>query len=309
MSKSKNVLKIFMSLLILAAGAFSLYYVLNRESPSVCNDGGCPTPAEVTPKEFADYSWSDLSYIAQKIAAASSPEQANSIARQYKLLDDSNKLTNGVKKFKTEDGVDVEVRLIGIASDEGTGLSFMTASAPYYRTMNSEDTTEGSWKDSELRKWLNEEVLPTLPQELKGAIKPVVKKTCNDDGTMDTAATLQETTDSLWLLSTSEIVGDVDWFQRRYRYDLYIKLDEVISSQGAQYQYFKENGVTANEDPQGILRFNYFEQPVSWWMRTPYEFKYRGIESNYWLDVSSAGLTFNYKEPSGKSGVIYGFCL
>ncbi len=309
MSKSRNVLKIVLSLMLVISGSIALYFALNQESPSVCSDDTCEISTVTTPKKFSEYSWNDLAFIAQKIKDQPDANGVKDIAAHYNLIDKSGKLTDDVLKFKTTDGVDVEVRLIGVAADEGTGLTFMTASAPYYRGMNSTDTTEGSWKDSEVRKWLNEEVLPTLPQELKGAIKPVVKKTCNDDGRIDGTGTLQDTTDSLWLLSTSEIVGDVDWFQRRYPNEHYSELDKVISSQGSQYQYFKDHGVTGNEDPQGVLKLEYFKQPVSWWMRTPYEFKYRTIDSDYWLDVTSSGLSFNYKEPTKDSGIIYGFCL
>ena len=40
------------------------------------------------------------------------------------------------------------------------------------RAMNDYATNKGGWKDSAMRKWLNEDVLPRLPKELQAMIVP-----------------------------------------------------------------------------------------------------------------------------------------
>ena len=40
------------------------------------------------------------------------------------------------------------------------------------RAMNDHATNKGGWKDSAMRKWLNEDVLPRLPKELQAMVVP-----------------------------------------------------------------------------------------------------------------------------------------
>ena len=309
MSKTNNTRNIVLSILIVLAGAFAIYYALNLESPSYCEDGSCEISKEVKPARFSEYSWEDLIHIANHIKNAPTPDRAQEVAKQYNLITSEGNLTNETKQFITTDGIKVDTRIIGIAADEGSGLTLMCASAPYYHKVNNEDTTAGSWEDSDVRTWLNFDVLNTLPDPIKGAIKPVEKITNNADGGGVRHGTLTDTKDSLWLLSCSEICGDINWFDSRYHVENSENIDKTLSSQGSQYRYFRENGVTAEADPKGALKMTYDNQPVTWWLRSPYIFKFDGMESNFWFDVTSDGYPFNYLAPNTKSGIVFGFCL
>lgn len=66
--------------------------------------------------------------------------------------------------------------------------------------MNDRATNAGGWKDSAMRKWLNEDVLHRLPKELKAMIVPrTIRQKINGEEV--------QTQDKLWLPSFSEMFG------------------------------------------------------------------------------------------------------
>ncbi len=309
MSKVANFFKILFSIILVLAGSYAVYYALHRGNPSVCQDGACAVQQQVTPGRFSDYSWEDIVTIADYIKNAPTPDDAQLVAKRYNLVDGNGNLTDETNHFLTNDGVRIDARVIGIAADEGSGLTLMSSVAPFYRNVNTEDTTNGSWEDSDVRAWLNGEVLNSFPSEIKNSVKQVQKITNNADGGGVKGGTLSETKDSLWLFSVSEICGDVTWFDSRYHVRNSDNLDKTLSAQGPQYRYFRENGVGSDSDPKGVLKMTYNSQPVSWWLRSPYLFKFDAIDSNFWFDVTSEGYAFNYQAPNAQSGIVFGFCL
>ena len=68
------------------------------------------------------------------------------------------------------------------------------------RAMNDHATNKGGWKDSAMRKWLNEDVLPRLPKELQAMIVPrTIRQKINGEEV--------QTQDKLWLPSFTEMFG------------------------------------------------------------------------------------------------------
>lgn len=63
-------------------------------------------------------------------------------------------------------------------------------------TMNETSTNAGGWKASSMRRYLREQVLPLLPDDLRACIKP----RCIDGEY-----------DDLWLFSEMEIFGEHEW--------------------------------------------------------------------------------------------------
>lgn len=136
----------------------------------------------------------------------------------------STKLTNG----KT-----LEYRIVGINHDDladgsgKAGLTFeATNSALGYQKMNATNTNAGGWEKSELRGRLNTgDLWSLLPSELQSKVKAVTKMTDNQgDGKAGTPTT---TTDKVFLLSATEVWGD-------------------MQSDGTQYEYYKSKGVTTS---------------------------------------------------------------
>ena len=134
----------------------------------------------------------------------------------------SAKLTNG----KT-----LEYRIVGINHDDladgsgKAGLTFeATNTALSTQRMNATDTNAGGWEKSELRGRLNSgDLWSLLPSELQSKVKSVKKMTDNKGG--GTAGTPSATTDKVFLLSSTEVWGDLD-------------------HDGTQYEYYKFKGVT-----------------------------------------------------------------
>ena len=136
----------------------------------------------------------------------------------------SAKLTNG----KT-----LEYRIVGINHDDladGSGKAGLTFEATNTvlgaQRINATQTNAGGWEQSELRGRLNSgDLWSLLPSELQSKVKTVKKMTDNKGG--GTAGTPSATTDKVFLLSTTEVYGN-------------------LQSDGAQYEYYKSKGVSTS---------------------------------------------------------------
>lgn len=173
----------------------------------------------------------------------------------------STKLTNG----KT-----LEYRIVGINHDDladgsgKAGLTFeATNSALGYQKMNATNTNAGGWEKSELRGRLNTgDLWSLLPSELQSKVKAVTKMTDNQgDGKAGTPTT---TTDKVFLLSATEVWGD-------------------MQSDGTQYEYYKSKGVTTS-NYSGASSSNYH------WTRSVYP----GNSTYFRYVYSSGGWSTNY---------------
>ena len=138
-------------------------------------------------------------------------------------------------KFSTKltDGKTLEYRIVGINHDDladgsgKAGLTFeATNSALGYQKMNATNTNAGGWEKSELRGRLNSgDLWSLLPAELQSKVKAVKKLTDNQGG--GKAGTPTATTDKVFLLSATEVWGD-------------------MQADGTQYEYYKSKGVTTS---------------------------------------------------------------
>lgn len=180
----------------------------------------------VAAKEAKDWTLSEQKAAADDIAknGTSSVVYAKAKAAMDAGTTWSVKLTNGYS---------MTYRIIGVSHDDladGSGkaaLTFEATNGPVdtYR-MNATDTNVGGWEKSEFRGRLNTGDLWTLlPSELQSKIKSVTKMTDNQGG--GEAGTPSATTDKVFLLSTTEVYGDLD-------------------SDGTQYEYYKSKGVTTS---------------------------------------------------------------
>ena len=152
----------------------------------------------------------------------------------------SAKLTNG----KT-----LEYRIVGINHDDladgsgKAGLTFeATNTALSTQRMNATDTNAGGWEKSELRGRLNSgDLWSLLPSELQSKVKSVKKMTDNKGG--GTAGTPSATTDKVFLLSSTEVWGDLD-------------------HDGTQYEYYKSKGVTRSNYSGASSSYNHWTRSV-----------------------------------------------
>lgn len=180
----------------------------------------------VAAKEAKDWTLSEQKAAADDIAknGTSSVVYAKAKAAMDAGTTWSVKLTNGYS---------MTYRIIEVSHDDladGSGkaaLTFEATNGPVdtYR-MNATDTNVGGWEKSEFRGRLNTgDLWALLPSELQSKIKSVTKMTDNQGG--GEAGTPSATTDKVFLLSTTEVYGDLD-------------------SDGTQYEYYKSKGVTTS---------------------------------------------------------------
>lgn len=143
--------------------------------------------------------------------------------------------------------------------------------------MNDYVTNEGGWKDSAMRKWLNEDVLPRLPKELQAMVVPrTIRQKINGEEV--------QTQDKLWLPSFTEMFGAeaaAEWTTG----DLGDEQFELFDSERSRVKEVPGRG--------------------TWWywLRSP-----RGSYSANFCMVNSSGAA-DYSNGSFAYGVAFGFCL
>ena len=145
------------------------------------------------------------------------------------------------------------------------------------RAMNDYATNKGGWKDSAMRKWLNEDVLPRLPKELQAMVVPrTIRQKINGEEV--------QTQDKLWLPSFTEMFGKEgaeDW--------------APADTDETQLELFSTERSRVKERPGSGTWW--------YWERSPY-----GSNSARFCDVGSNG-SANYSYASYAIGVAFGFCL
>ena len=141
--------------------------------------------------------------------------------------------------------VNITYRIIGVNHDDlsdgsgKAGLTFFTTKNSYTNEcMNDSKHVSGSWtsprntggwEKSELRQKMNAgKIWSYLPPNLKSKIVSVKKITDNQGG--GSAGTPTATTDKVFLLSSTEIWGNID-------------------CDGRQYEYFSQHGIGGNDFP------------------------------------------------------------
>ena len=121
-------------------------------------------------------------------------------------------------------GKALEYRIIGINHDDladgsgKAGLTFETTNDVLYKhIVNDTNTNVGGWKSSKLRARLNSgDLWALVPAELQSKAKAVTKMTDNEGG--GSAGTPSATVDKVFLLSTTEIYGNLQFDGTQYEY-------------------------------------------------------------------------------------------
>ena len=139
-------------------------------------------------------------------------------------------------RVKLANGATMRYRIIGINHDgyaDGkgrAGLTFQTTNSAFSQwEMNDAPTNAGGWERSELRRKMNSgEIWNLLPSEFQSKVRAVSKLTNNAGGM---GGVPSRTDDKLFLLSSTEIWGDVD--ADGSQYELYTGLGVDSSNYSA----------------------------------------------------------------------------
>ena len=144
------------------------------------------------------------------------------------------------------------------------------------KPMNRKWTNEGGWEESDMRRYLNEEVIELLPDELREIIKPT-KIVQIWDGKR------RETEDKLFLLSRTQAFGK----DKQYK---------EIEPDDSQIDIFKS--------PRGRVKESEGREiPAYWWLRSPYS----SYSSNFCYVYTDGTVYISYAYIS--NGVAPAFCI
>lgn len=257
-------------------------------------------PEPVAPEvrsNVAEYSWDELSQISGLISAAGSDAEAREIATEYHLCNADGTLDGSqTKQLKLSNGTTVTMQVLGFYHDERAdggkaGITFGSRGIVGNYAMNKNDTTAGGWRDSDLRAWMNSDLLDMLPSEVASEIVPVVKYT-NAVGATTDPASVEATTDTLWAPAYAELGGHMYLPDEKH--------DEVFNAEGEQYQLYADMSATWDA-PNDILSIAGVDR---WWERSP-----DPMDGRYTMAVGPDGIPWYANTPKNEFGVVMCFCI
>lgn len=258
-----------------------------------------------------DYSWDDLSKIANMMETSGSEDAALGVAKTYHLVGSDGTLGGSQTKDLTlSDGTVVSMQIVGFYHDDKAdggkaGISFVSKDVVTSRKTNTGRTNAGGWAKSELRSWLGGDFMNELPSEVQKSIVKVNKLTNNVGKTAD-AKSVSTTTDSVWAPSVAELFGNEIGFNKSDYKSAGVDttgLDDVLDSEGTQYQLYSD---------VGVQQFAYNPSLVKNLEGSPCKWSYRscsGATDARWRVVDEKGdATYEY-DANGVTGVVIGFCI
>ena len=232
---------------------------------TVCPCGFDQSAVNLPKLKLEDCSWAEIAMYAQSGMAD-------------KVFD-----LGDTKSFFLHDGTVLTARIIGFNHDFSNNGQINPISFECVETlnedmsMNDEFTNKGGWKDSALRKKLNNTVFNDLPSDLQAVIKPTSKLT----GTGGKEPKMGETVDKLFILSEQEIFG-------RKIYSM--------GGEGRWYDWYRQENTEYGKCKQNGER--------DWrWERSPFS-----GDAGYFCVVGSGG-NANIRIANGSYGVSFGFCV
>lgn len=187
----------------------------------------------------------------------------------------------GDKKTVNINGTNYKVQIIGFDHDTKTsggkaGITFQLAGRMNDAAqMNSSDTNSGGWTSCTMRTSVLNSIFSSLPADLQKVIKAVNKLTSAGSR----SATINTTSDKLFLLSEVEIFGSTT---------------NSKPGEGSQYAYYAAGNSKANSD-------------WDWWERSPC-----GGNSTSFCSVfvsGGGGGTPSYDNADASRAVSFGFCV
>ena len=187
---------------------------------------GSATVQAAVAKDAKDWTLGEQKAVAEDIAAKG--EASSAYAKAKAAMDAGTKFS-----VKLTNGKTLEYRIVGINHDDladgsgKAGLTFeSTNTVMGAQRINATNTNVGGWEKSELRGRLNSgDLWALLPAEIQSKAKAVKKMTDNQDGGTNYGhCAPSATTDKIFLLSTTEVYGD-------------------MQSDGTQYEFYKSKGV------------------------------------------------------------------
>lgn len=189
----------------------------------------------------------------------------------------------------------IEVELVGYDHDDLTGggkaaLTFICKGVlDDTHIMNNQDRlNRDSWIGCDMRKYLADDILPALPEDLQSIITSVNKITGPGNGSADASKAITSE-DKLWIPSLIELIQGYSG-------------QEIYQVEGNTYDYFK----LADQKEASTRRIKYNKHGSSqrYWLRTPVLYG----ANEFWL-ISTLGEGISIYASYAKYGVVFGFCI
>lgn len=172
----------------------------------------------VTPHEnLNDYTWADLKVIAKEIKSAPYKEKGIEIAQKYHLVDqDGSPNYSNTKNLALNNGAIYPVCVVGIYANDladntgKAGITFMISDLGETYWFNAGNTNAGGWPDSELRQWMNLDLVryffgTAIEERMGNYVERVsVPSIAYSENTGDYVYT----EDKLWLFSAGQFPKD-----------------------------------------------------------------------------------------------------
>ena len=260
-----------------------------------------PAGAPEARASLPDYSWAELDQIARLIEDCTSREEALSIACAYHLVDDAGVPTGATKPVQMTDGQTLSFRVVDVWCDAAqtssgkAGIAFLATNVAYRHRMAPQTTTDGGWEASELRLWMNTDLLAAFPEEVSSVMLPVTKWS-NNIGKTTSPTCVTGTTDLLWAPSIVELCGPIMWtFDSDPDNSAYYS--SVFNAEGAQYAAFSQAHIVSDDDNAALA------MGEEWWLRSTAASSGRGRR------VGAGGNPASFGDSNESVGVVCGFCL
>lgn len=215
---------------------------------------------------LAENSWAQIA----AVSAAGNAENYWSVGDEIDIVVDGETLTLQIYGFNHDD----------LTGSGKAGITFgMKNLMATTRQMNTSNTNAGGFTGSAMYDWLQNTLYPLLPEDLRGAIKAVDKKT--SAGSQSTTIN----TDSMKLFLFSAIENGLR------------TTTDVYKDEGETYPIFTDNASRIKKLSNGTGSANY------WWERSPYP-----TNSASFCSVASFG-SASTSAASYSYGVCFGFCI
>ena len=201
----------------------------------------------------------------------------------------------GDAKDFTVNGETLTTEIVGFNHDQLTsggtaGITFGTRDCmAALRQMNSTNTNEGGYTNSDLYNWLTTTVYNGLQSDLKSVIKAVNKQTTG--GYTDTSVHTESM--KVWLFSLSETTDDSS------------SAPGYPNSEGARYPIFTGDASTVKKLSNGNGEDTY------WWLRSPGAGYSSGAYDYYkgFFCIGVRGGRSYDGTPTSQHGICFGFCV
>jgi len=270
-------------------------------------DANLGTAGIAVRETLADYSWQELSILGKEMTRRGSKNEALTLAHEYHLVDEQGRMTQVTKDLTISGMGTLPMRLADVYHDsladgEGmAGLTFLSTTATLTHAMKANDDNIGGWEASQMRSWLNSEVLDMLDGELAPLVVAVDKHT-NNVGNTTSVDAVTSTLDMLWIPSVVEVCGQVAWYwdSDPGNSEAY---NAVLGAEGYQYACFAEMGVNPAQDNPGLV-LEGASGATQWWLRSS-----SASRAAHYRIVDELGNPSRWGEGPSELGVCLGFCL